>query len=428
MLGNIKIGRPFLNVEQLVLFVCLFSSAYVFFKVPFEFYFHYIVLIFLLPLFALKYGLPRIIFTVFSLPFVVGLIHVLLGNCNSFAFVKVFGGLLATFIFYNYVLFYYNFNLNKLFSIYIKFCLIICFLGVFQVISFVFGFKYGYDFSWILNKWGFVRGGIVGFRVNSILSEPAQLAIIISPATYVAIRNLVHKQNYLISKFQSALVVLVSILTSSSIGFFGVLLCLLINTNSFRFRYILVGFIIFISSFWLAYNYVGDFKSRFDSAVGLWFNNDFSLKNTNNSSFVLYNNLHIAKENLFNHPFFGTGLGSHEDAFNKHTLTGKVIQYDFAFNKKDGNSLLIRLSTETGLIGLALVLFLLIKCFVSRIKDEKLMTKQIISQAVFILLVLSLIRQGNYMLNGLPFLFLIYYYNYIDYLKMKNQNLLFSNA
>lgn len=415
----IKIGRFKISVDQIVLFVCLFSSAYVFFKVPFEFYFHYIFLLILLPFFSLKYGIPKPVVLIFSLPFIVGLTHVFLGNCNSFTFIKVFGGLLGTFLFYFYVLFYYDFDVKKLFSIYIKFCFWISVLGLIQVFSFLIGFKAGYDFSWIFNKWGFVRGGVVGFRLNSIISEPAQLAIVLSPALYISIRNLLHKKSFILGKYQSIIIILVTLLTTSSVGYIGLLFSLLLNTNSFRLRYFFIGFIIFISSFYLAYNYVGDFKSRFDSAVGLWVHKDFSLQNTNNSSFVLYNNLHIAKENLLHHPLLGTGLGSHEDAFNKHTLTGKVIQYDFAFNKKDGNSLFIRLCTETGLVGLFLVLFFIYKGFVFRVDDDGQFVYLITSQALFILIFLSLIRQGNYMLNGLPLIFLLYYYNFAAYQKSR---------
>ena len=48
------------------------------------------------------------------------------------------------------------------------------------------GFEFGYNYSWFLNKWGFVEGGLVGFRVNSILSEPTYLAIALAPAIYVS--------------------------------------------------------------------------------------------------------------------------------------------------------------------------------------------------------------------------------------------------
>ena len=115
---------------------------------------------------------------------------------------------------------------------------------------------------------------------------------------------------------------------------------------------------------------------------------------------------------------FGTGLGSHEDAFNKYTLTGTIIKYDFAFNKKDGNSLFIRLCTETGLVGVFFIVFLTFKCFILKVDNKNKTQSLIISQALFILILLSLIRQGNYMLNGLPLIFLLYYHNYIEYKKV----------
>ena len=97
--------------------------------------------------------------------------------------------------------------LIKIFSLYIKFSYWISVVGVLQIISYLIGFKQGYDFSWIFNKWGLVEGGLIGFRVNSILSEPAQLAIVLSPAVYVSVRNLLHKKNFILNKNQSLIVV-----------------------------------------------------------------------------------------------------------------------------------------------------------------------------------------------------------------------------
>ena len=66
------------------------------------------------------------------------------------------------------------------------------------------------------------------------------------------------------------------------------------------------------------------------------------------------------KENL-RHLFFGTGLGSHETAFKKFTLTKTLLPYDLEFNIKDGNSLFIRLCTETGLTRVRIYIFSLSK-------------------------------------------------------------------
>ena len=97
-----------------------------------------------------------------------------------------------------------------------------------------------------------------------------------------------------------------------------------------------------------------------DAAKGLWIDDDYGIANTNNSSFVLYNNLHVAKENLLKYPVFGTGLGSHETAFKKFSLTKTLLPYDFEFNVKDGNSLFIRLCTETGLLGLGFYIIMML--------------------------------------------------------------------
>ena len=212
---------------------------------------------------------------------------------------------------------------------------------------------------------------------------------------------------------------IIVILTTSSIGYLGILISILLCTETIRIRYIVFGSIISTLAFTLAYNNVKDFKSRVDAARGLLIDKDFGIANTNNSSFVLFNNLHIAKENLKRNPIFGTGLGSHETAFKKFTLTKTLLPYDFEFNVKDGNSLFIRLCTETGLIGLGFVLLVIARGFIYKIDIQKdhMLKHKIISQSLFVLFVLVLIRQGNYMLNGLPLLFLLYYYNGVHYKK-----------
>ncbi|MDA9714918.1 hypothetical protein N9V04_00775 [Bacteroidota bacterium] len=298
-------------------------------------------------------------------------------------------------------------------------CWVLVLIALLQVFSFFIGFKFGYDYSWFLNKWGFVEGGLVGFRVNSILSEPTYLATALAPAIYVSVQNIISKSNFIFNKLQSILILAVAILTTSSIGYLGILISILLCTETIRIRYIIFGTLISLLTIIIAYNNVKDFRSRVDAAKGLWIDDDYGIANTNNSSFVLFNNLHVAKENLKRHPIFGTGLGSHETAFKKFTLTKTLLPYDFEFNVKDGNSLFIRLCTETGLIGLGFIFLVLARGFIYKVDNQKehMLKHKIISQSLFVLLVLVLIRQGNYMLNGLPLLFLLYYYNGVYYKK-----------
>ena len=371
----------------------------------------------LLPFFLVKYGVPKFLLQVLALPLLVGLFYILTEENLPFTFLKVFGGVFITSLFFYGWIQHFKTDVQLIFKWYCYSCWVLVIIGIIQVFSFFIGFKYGYDFSWFLNKWGFVEGGVIGLRVNSILSEPTYLATALAPVIYVSIHNLISKSTYLFNKFQSILILVVAILTTSSIGYLGILISILLCTETIRIRYILFGIIITALTFTLAYNNVKDFRSRVDAAQGLWINNDYGIANTNNSSFVLYNNLHVAKENLTRFPFFGTGLGSHETAFKKFTLTKTLLPYDFEFNIKDGNSLFIRLCTETGLLGLGFVLLVIARGFIYKVdnKKEHMLNHKIISQSLFVLLVLVLIRQGNYMLNGLPLLFLLYYFNGENY-------------
>ena len=400
-----------------ILFIILFGSGYVFFKIPFEFYFHYLFLFPLTAIFLFKFGIPKFYIKLFSFPLLVGLIHVVLGNNISFTFYKIFAGLSISILFFYYVLEKFKFNSIKIFELYCIACWVLCVISIFQIASFLFGFEPGYNFSWFLNKWGVVRGGIIGFRVNSILPEPTYLATSLSPAVYISIRNLIKKNTFIFSKLQSIIIIIISILTTSTIGYLGIIISIIVSLEILRFRYVFFAVLISIGGYFIAYNNVSDFSSRVNSAKGLWVEEDFNIENTNNSSFVLYNNLHIAKENLMKYPLFGTGLGSHESAFKKFTLTKSLIQYDFEFNIKDGNSLFVRLCTETGLLGVFFIFIIIFNGFIYKIDNNSkdLIPHKIISQALFIFIILVLIRQGNYMLNGLPLMFLLYHYNCVSY-------------
>jgi hypothetical protein len=412
---NVSFSKNFVFV--LILFTSIFSSSYILFKFPFEFYFHYLLVIPLLPILVVKNGIPKFYIIIFTYLGFVGIINVINHNNLLFTFIKVYGGLLVIAYFFYGLISQYNFNLKLIFYWYCKLCYVLSFIGIIQITSYLLNFKLGYDYSFLFNKWRVISGGLIGIRVNSILAEPSQFGIVIAPATYISVKNLISKKNIIFNKYQSLMVIINVILTASTIAYAGLLFCILLSTKTFRLRYLGFGLIISVVLFFISYNYVNEFKLRVDAAKGLWIDKNFGIKNTNNSSFVLYNNLNIAFESLSNHPFLGTGLGSHESAFKKYSLTKTMLNYNFEFNIKDGNSLFVRLCTETGLIGLIFVFYILIYGFIykTNMSDSEENTHELISHSLFIILVLTLLRQGNYMLNGLPLIFFVYYYNGKNY-------------
>ena len=402
---------------EILIFISVFINSYVFFKHPFEGYFYYLIFLLLIPLFALKYGYPKYLIKLFLWFLAVGGSFVLLGVYPFFDFLKVFGGMFMSFTFYHYVIRYYKFNIAQLFSVYLRWSYVVAIIGIIQVVSFKIGFKYGYDFNWILNKWSPVEGGLLGIRVNSVFSEPSGLAAALAPAVFVAVYNLVHKKNFVLSKRASIIVLSVYIISSSSTAYIGLMIILILISMTIRVSYLLIGLGLGTVLLFSFYTILNDFKSRVDSSIGLWVYQDFTIDNTNTSSFVLYNNIHVAFENVKEYPLFGTGLGSYKVAYQKYSLTknAEVIAYDFEFNTSDGNSLFVRMLVELGLVGIGLLFLLMFRGFIYLRTEDEFVQYKIISQAIFVLILLNLMRQGNYFLNGFPLFILMYYYNWKQY-------------
>lgn len=329
-----------------------------------------------------------------------------------------------SFTFYHYVIRYYKFNITQIFSVYLKWSYIAAIIGIIQLISFKIGFFYGYNFRWLFNKWGVNEGGIFGIRINSVFSEPSGLAAALAPAVFVAVYNLIHKKNFVLSKRASVIVLVTYVISSSSTAYIGLMLMFVLISVNIRFRYLIVGLGLSTILVYSFYNISNDFKTRVDSSIGLWVYQDYTLDNTNTSSFVLYNNMHVAFESVKEYPLFGTGLGSYKAAYQKHSLTKnvEVIAYDFEFNTTDGNSLFVRMLVELGLFGVGIFFILLFRGFIYLRTEEEFKEYKIISQAILILILLNLMRQGNYFLNGFPLFILLYYYNWKQYrLAIKNK-------
>ncbi|HXC04054.1 MAG TPA: hypothetical protein VNZ86_04830 [Bacteroidia bacterium] len=410
--------KPF---ETLLIYLTIFISSLTFFDTPFEGYFHYLIFLLFFPFFINHLGLPKVPFQLLLIPLVIGIFQVVMGNNTVQLFLKIFIGVMLSTSFYYYVFEYYNMDLERLFRLYLKGCKICCYIGLVQWVSYKVGFTPGYNYSWLLNKWAIVASAGGGLRVNSIFAEPAQFSIVMAPAVFVAFYSLILRTNKYFDPLESALIILLELLSTAStgyIGFFVVFLLLLANYG--YFVNLLLGVVVAIAFGTAIYAYVPEFRSRVDSSIGLWIDEDLSVKNVNSSSFVLYNNFHIAKENFFNSYGLGTGLGSHKVAFDKYTLTRNTNILNFAFNKSDANSMFLRLWSETGIVGIFFILVLIFKCYVRRSDDDDDL-HWVISNSMLVLIILSLFRQGNYFLNGFPFILWFYYYNFIIHKARKKE-------
>lgn len=404
------------------IYISIFINSFVFFKEPFEFYIGYLIFLVLLPGYIYKFGFNKSLFFIFFTLLITGLVHVLLGNNTSAQFLKIFIGLFLSYFFYYYVVLAFDFNIERLFKWYLKGAYIVSVIGLIQFFSFLIGFKWGYDFRWILNKWGVILGGNFGIRVNSVFGEPTYLAATISAAFFVAVYNLFRGETYGLSRKQSLVIIIVYILSFSGLGQVGIFLTLIFLGISFGLvRYIIVIIPVILISFNFLYKNVNDFKTRFDSTFDLFIENkEFELGKTHGSSFILYNNYHVALTNFKSNFLFGTGVGSHPTAFEKYSLAKGIKVYGFNLNSADANSMFLRLMSETGLFGLLIFLIIVVKCYVKR-DINHLSYHWLISNSILIMILLNLFRQGHYFLNGFPFFVILYYYNSVSYRNYLNE-------
>jgi hypothetical protein len=325
------------------------------------------------------------------------------------------------YIFYDLVIKEYNCNVKLLFKWYLKGSFIMAIIACFQYISFLIGFNAGFNYLWLFNKWTLALGGTLGIRINGFFAEPTYLASSLSAAFFISIYNLLRKEKFIISKFESIVLIIAYILSFSGIAQLGILISIILLLINFGLiRYLIIMIPIFILLFNVLYANVFEFRDRYDSTLQLFSGQTFKLGKTHGSSFILYNNAIVTYEHLKTNFLFGGGLGSHPIAFNKYSIAKDWKVKGFNNNSADASSMLLRLLSETGVIGALLFIVFIFKCYV-KYNPFYSSYHWLISNSILVMILLNLFRQGNYILLGFPFFVLLYYYNYIDF---KNQNTL----
>lgn len=372
---------------------------------------------------------------------IAGLINILIDNDTLWNFFKIFLNIALHLVFYRYVMEYYEFDVKRMFSMYLKGCIFVSIIGMIQVVSYFVGFVPGYKLSnWLpLNKWLFNPGGL-GMRVNAFFCEPSNFGTSIAPAFFVAVYTLVKKNYEFLSQRGAILIIVAYICTFSSLAYLGIFIAIVLLAFNFGIiRYVLIAIPVSMILFTIAYNNVREFKVRVDGMKALFIDNALQkgvpenevyaakvqrirriLSKIHGSSFVLYNNYYISKENFKNNPLLGSGLGSHEFAFEKYNLN-YLLGDIYKFNTADANSMFLRLLSETGLLGVIFVFLYVSKFYVSKnLVAEEDDSYWLISNALLVLILIQLIRQGNYTFSGFMFYAWMYYFNSIRYNIYKN--------
>ena len=111
------------------IFLNLFFTSYVFFKDPFEFYFSYIPIVILLPIFILKFKFHAQNLYILLPLLVVGVFNIAIENNTIAKFLKIYLNIAVSLIFYQYVMQYYEFNVKRIFKMYLNVSFFVCLFG-----------------------------------------------------------------------------------------------------------------------------------------------------------------------------------------------------------------------------------------------------------------------------------------------------------
>lgn len=391
-----------------------FLGSFILFKGFFDFYLGYVFMICFLFFCIYPYGklyVSKSFIFILLFMFPLSFLNVFLGNDSVPLLLKTFFGFIFNGVVY-YLLFRLNNNkVDKLFRIYLQIACVVALIGIFQEISYLVGFKGGYDYRSFIPRTvpPYVQFGIL--RVTSIMQEPSHFGNAMAPAMFVSILNIIRKEKHFISKKMSCLIIISILLSFSLVAYISIAIAfILIMLNYRRVRLICTSAIILFVFTFVAYRYLPDIQMRVNQTVAVISGKD-PLETTNLSTFSFCSNGLVALRSFMNNPLFGAGLGSHPLSYDKYIP--QMVNQDLnsiILNRGDASSLFFRLISETGLLGIFLFFYFIFRFYVSKRRDEYYW---IISNSIACLFVLNLLRQGNYFYNGFIFFVWLYYFTYI---------------
>lgn len=415
--------KPFLKtlLNYLSVFI-IFSGAFSWYNFEFaEIRIMYFIIIFFLLYWLLifKYNLffNKNFLLLLSFIFLTSFYNVLIGRNAYTLFLKQSIGILLNSLFF-YLLFKFNdYDVKRLFIIYLNIAFVIALIGIFYEISFLLKFKQAYTFMYYIPKWKFVVDPETGLmRVNSILPEPADFANVMIPAFFISLLSFYKNTFKLQTKIKSTIIIIAFILTLSPVAYIGIIFCfMLLVFNYLRNKYIILFSLTACLLILTLIINRGQIRSKITQPIGMLIEKK-ELVELNVSAFALCSNAMVAFYSFKQNPLFGSGVGSHDKTYHMYfnsIFTGsKEIPSQKPLNTKDAYSFFLRLLSETGLFGITAFFIFIFRFYISRKKD---LTGYlwIISNAILSMFFFKLIRMGNYFVDGFFFFIWMYYFSKI---------------
>lgn len=418
---------PIKRILSYIAVFALFSDAFTYMRLSFvevKMYYFVIPIILMLLFVILKGFYLNVKFIcIISVVFLSSYINILFGNNTFLLFGKQAIGILITSMFFYLLLKINNYDVSEVFKIYLNLAFVVALIGLIQEISYLLGFRLGYDYSGVLAFWYYnIRAGSPFIRVNSILPEPGHFCNVMTPALFVSISSLSNRSFKLQNNWRSAVIISAFILTFSTAGYIVATFSIMLMLYNYRkTKYVLlVGLLTFVSST-LIYINVSEVRIRYQHTIGI-LTGKTELEDVNLSTYALASNALVSFNSFSRNPLFGSGLGSHQVSHDKYiTKYVSTKKRDYDVNNQDAASLFLRLLSETGLFGLIVFMAFILKYHVVK-RDDTGNVLWIINNAIMAYFAIRLMRNGHYFNEGFYLFVWMYYFSKIQ-VKLKSEEI-----
>lgn len=293
-----------------------------------------------------------------------------------------------------------DFDLALIFQKYVKISVFFCCLALLQELLYLTGFDYQNLFPNLrFKEYGYFIG------VPSASVEPAYFAIALMPVAYYSVYYILIKR---IISINYVLIILTMFFTFSALGYIGLIFSLLLIVfKLFRKNMYILIFTIPFVFLGIVFLFQQEYmqirvKDTYQVLVG---EKPLDPSTINISSYALLVNFNIVKEGTIDNNFLGAGIGNYENIYDKYIHNYPSLPWGEGVpGRGDATSLLLKVTSEFGIIGLIFLVVFLFKNLRFRGNEEIL----IINHAAMITILIIFIRMGSYYINGIPFIALIY--------------------
>lgn len=328
--------------------------------------------------------ISKSLLTGLSLIFSCGLLSIALGTNTLSRLTSQFFGIAIVAIYYYNFFRIENKGIDYYFKIYSNYSFYIAVIGIIMFI---------------------VKLPFEGIRpVKSIMLEPAHFVTAMLPACYYWFKN-----REVVGGMKKFLVIITSIILSfSSLGILGLMIGTFLLPKKISFSRLFVPIVVAVVAFIVIIQNVSSFEMRVNDTVNSFVNNDLS--DANLSSYALISNLFVAAASFKQNPIIGGGLGSHilsHEKFIDNVTGSDTFGELINLNAQDANSLFIRVASELGLFGVAIVLIFIFRNYVKQPGNLKW-----ISRAILLYFFCKLLREGHYFSPEMYFFVFAYFYAY----------------